>query len=419
MNIFKCYQTRYSSLSLLRGFLLCFLLLGYEQAQARDIKISVQKIISDTDHLNYVVRAKIYPNDPNHLYLTSRGSHETGNNARLSIYDISQPISPKLIYFWKANDSQEALKPIDVPVTYGLSTNLAQLRGIPYLENVLEGQDRVNDTLAVLSIYTGKLHLFDVTHPENPVKKSSLDLDAGSAIIPYMQALHVKIYTTNGSHYALITSPQTHSVIAVNIDNPEQPQKVATLPLDFNVIPGGEGLEGIYLHKDYAYCGAFHGNQFITVSLKELGNQHKLSVANTLKDDAYDQMVSLLDPREQYSTVLYSASWSSPGGIIAFDLSNPAAPKEISRIVSDKLSKANRIKLWHNFALIPQEITPGSIAVVDVTDPNKMNLVKTMSPIEAEGKTINAPYAMAINGDYAYVFGSDGANMAILHLSEQ
>ncbi|KEQ18286.1 LVIVD repeat-containing protein [Endozoicomonas numazuensis] len=399
------------------------LVVSSHQSYARNVDVKVLKIIQDQDNTNYVTRAKSYSDHPNLLFTTSRGSDELGNHGRLSIFDLSKPEEPKRLSSWKP----ESLDNVELPtagtplaITVGNSTN-SQFVAWPYLKNVMEGQDKYKDILIVLSIYTGTVHLLDVSDPAKPVEKGNLSI-GGFISIPFMQLLHVKVYVTDDKQYALVTSPQRHSLIAIDITDPEHPDKIAEVDLGFSPLPDGEGAEGIYIHDHYAYCGAFHGSKLVVVDLSQIGHK-QLKVVKSLDDKDYDQMVSMIEPRDEYNNLLYSAGWGSPGGLLVFDLAEPANPVEIARVVKPELSKANRVKLWNNFAFLPQEAVPGTLGIVDVTDPKKPELIKVIPKIaDDHGQVINHPYAMMIKSHddksaYAYIFGATDSNMAILQLT--
>ena len=115
------------------------------------------KRVTDKENLNYVVRAKIYPEDPDHLFLTMRGRQQKGAGGGLSVFDVSSPTEPKLV--------GRRFEPI------GADESQDE-------ENVWEGQDRKGDILVVLAIHVGRLYVFDVSDPASASHLSTLALRA-------------------------------------------------------------------------------------------------------------------------------------------------------------------------------------------------------------------------------------------------
>ncbi|CAM3664362.1 LVIVD repeat-containing protein [Parendozoicomonas haliclonae] len=359
--------------------------------------LQLQSIIQDEQNLTYVVRAKIYEEHPDLLVLTSRGDHERGGSeGGLSLYDVSSPATPTLTGRWYPETAKVSLK----------------------IDNCMEGQALWGNYLAALSIYTGKLHILDISDPKKIGHLSTLPLD-GVGVLPYFRALHVKIYSSGKKNFAIITAPQASQLVAVDVTDPKHPKQIASIDLGFSFI-FGEGLEGVHVEGDHAYCGAFHGNRFVVVDLSGLVQGKGMKIVKTLQDDAYDQMVSLKDPRDKYSHILYSAAWGSPGGVVAFDVSNPSEPKEVGKLIDKTLSKSNRIKMSGNTIFSPMEVGSGGVSVIDATDPTHLKKVTTVTNIhDDKGHSIAAPYAMAIKDDYLYLFGTSGANMAVMKISGQ
>lgn len=365
--------------------------------------IKLMKIISLV-HTNYVVSAKIYSANPNQLFLTARGKQQTGDGGGIFIFNITKPEDPKLITQWQPSS----------------------LQGFTTQDNSMEGQDRIGNTFVSVSVATGKLYVFTISASGQLKLKSWLTLKHTcfiTCLIDKFKALHVKLYREKetGKLYALITSPQAETLIAVDITNLAQPIEVAYITLNF--FPILTGAESIYIHDEYAYVGAFNGHYFKIINLSTLHTQHKpsLTLSNAIDNPYYNQLVSTRDPRAEYPNILYSASWSNPGGLIAFDLKEPQNPVKISSAINGQLAKANRVKLNSNFAYLPLETDPGGIGIVNIAYPYRLSLVKTITDIhDTAGNQIRKPYTLAITHNYLYLFGTAGSStnkMAIFKLS--
>jgi len=359
-------------------------------SQNNSVNLKLIDVQQDSANLNYVVRAKVYPEDPNSLFLTMRGQDETGANGGVSVYDVSNPQSPRFLTHWNAKTD---------------------------LDNTVEGQDRVDNILAVVAINMGKLYLFDVSNPSTLSLLTAFTLsDLG--MLQKFKALHLKIYQTGGKNYALITAPSTSRLVAVDITDPTNPKQISSVNLGFTFLLG-QGAESVYLKDHYAYCGAFNSvgvasNKFVVVNVSDVSN---MKVVKDLKNDDYNQMVSEIDPAN--SNILYSSAWGKPGGLIAFDLSNPAAPVETSRVINSDFNRSNRVKIKDNFAYIPLEQDIGGVGIINIADPHNLSAVTTVTGItdpNDSSKKIETPYALEVKDDYLYVFGTTASTMAIMQI---
>jgi hypothetical protein len=70
------------------------------------------------------------------------------------------------------------------------------------------------------------------------------------------------------------------------------------------------------------------------------------------------------------------------------------------------------VKIRDNFAFLPLEQKPGGFAAVDVTDPGSPRLIALVRGIHG----VSSPYALAVNRDHLYVFGTEEAAMAVFRL---
>ena len=129
--------------------------------------------IRDSVNLSYVTRAKIYPEDPNSLFLTMRGDSKTNAGGGISVYDISNSREPVFVSHLNVADS--------VP-------------GEVVNRNQLEGQDRFADILVVIALESGVVHVLDVSDPSRMTEIGSLKLEGVNEGLGHFPALHTKIY---------------------------------------------------------------------------------------------------------------------------------------------------------------------------------------------------------------------------------
>ncbi len=359
--------------------------------------------INSLAHTNYVVSAKIYPDDPNHLFLTARGKQQEGDGGGIFIFDTTKPEEPKLVSQWQPTS----------------------IKGFTMSDNVMEGQDRLGNVFVSVSVDTAELYVFTVSPSDQLELKSWLTLQHTcfiTCLVDKFRVLHVKLYKKANRLYALITSPQAGTLIAVDITNLDHPKEIDYTKLTF-FPPVYRGAESISIHGEYAYVGAFHGHSLNVINLSELQakDNPSLTLSNTIDNPYYDQMVSAKDPRAKYANFLYSASWSDHGGLIAFDLTNPKNPIELSSVLNDQLAKSNRVKINSDFAYLPLETNPGGIGIIDISNPYHLAFVNAITNIHDDaGNKIITPYTLAIAHDYLYLFGTaDGSSnkMAIFKLA--
>ena len=247
--------------------------------------INLIKIINLVN-VNYVVSAKTYPSDPTHLFLTARGKMQKGNGGGIFVFDISKPENPELVSQWRPS----------------------MLKGFTVADNVMEGQDMVDNIFVSVSIDTGKMYVFTLSSSSKLKLKSWIKLQH-TGFINKFRALHVKIYQETNKLYALITSPQSESLIVVDITNLDHPKEVASTALGFSP-PLYRGAESVYIHGKYAYCGAFNGYSLNIINLSGLHSKNNptLAIDKVIYKPYYDQMVSIKDPRVEHPNILYSSS---------------------------------------------------------------------------------------------------------------
>jgi len=339
--------------------------------------VSLVSVLRDPRALDFAVQAKIYPEDPDSMFVTLRGGG-------VSVYDVSTPDAPRLRCRWDTDTD-------------------------------VEGQDRRGDLLAVVA-RSGALLTFDVSDPDrirhlstlkltiNPglvgaVTAGALDLFGGG---PF-QALHTKLYRApDGRVYALVTATASGELIAVDATDPQHLAQVGALQT------GVQLIEGITVHRDHAFVGGFGFSEVYRAI--DVSNPREMRVVASLSDAVHRQMVSEMKP--YHPDRLYAALWSDPGGLAVFDVEEPASFRSLGYLVRRDLARSNRVKLLDDIAFLPLEQEPGGFAAVDVTEPRSPRIVALVRGIRG----ISTPYTLAVNRDHLYVFASKEATMAVFHL---
>jgi hypothetical protein len=341
------------------------------------IGVSLVRVLRDARALDFAVKAKIYPEEPDSMFVTLRGGG-------ISVYDVSARDAPRLRSRWETDTD-------------------------------VEGQDRRGDLLVVVA-RSGALLTFDVSDPDRVRHLATAKLATDPGLVGTLiakgmeifaggpfRALHTKLHrASDGRLYALVTATASGELIAVDVTDPERPTQVGALQT------GVQFIEGIYVHREHAFVGGFGYSEVYRAI--DVSNPREMSVVESLSDAAYRQMVSEMKP--YHPDLLYVALWNDPGGLAVFDVSDPADFRPLGSLVRGDLARSNRVKLDGNLAFLPLEQEPGGFAAVDVTDPGSPELAALVRGIRG----ISKPYTLAVNRDHLYLFGSEEPAMAVFRI---
>lgn len=338
--------------------------------------IALQEVRSDPS-LDFVVKSRIYPEEPESMVLTLRGGG-------ISIMDVTDPSDPTLL--------ARALEGQDV-----------------------EGQDRVGDLLVVVA-RNGCLFTLDVSDSSNPQVLSELVLVTGPDLLNSLAAtflntfgggpftaLHTVLHTApDGRLIAFVTATASAEVIAIDVSNPLHPIQVGSVSTDVTFI------EGIEIVHDVAWVGGFgnaHLYSGIDVSMPE-----QMEVIEELEHPWFHQMVPAIDPA--HPDLLFAAMWGDPGGLAIFDTTIPGQLEPVALLGDTALAKSNRVKIDGDLAWLPLEQTPGGIAAIDIATPSHPELVTWQ--VDVPGVT--KPYTAQPHEGFLYLFGTEEASMAIFEI---
>jgi len=336
---------------------------------AGGIKIKWIKTIMDPKNIPYVVKSEIYPEDPNTMFLTLRGGG-------LTIRDISNPASPKVVQRWNKG---------------GLD---------------MEGQDRKGNIFISIA-RRGELLVFKINRKNRIYQIARLKLPTIKQRNPHLfviPALHTRIYKKGNYSYALITCPWSKRLLVVDITIPQKPKYIS------GVNTRVKGLEAIQIHKDHAYVGGFRSHRFRVFDLSDL---HKLKLVQNIHNNNFSQMVPEMS--KDYPNILFSALWGKPGGVVAFDLTKPNRISILDMALDKAMAKANRVKIKKDLILLPLEQSIGGLGIVKIRK-KPFKLVKQLTMREIPD--VKKPYTMNYKGDYIYIFGSETDSMAILKFTK-
>ncbi|GEM_PF-3295634 len=317
----------------------------------------------DAKNFGYVVEAKIYPEDPNTLFLTMR-------DGGITSMDITNPGAPVVLAHWGDKGT--------------------------------EGQDRLGNLLLVNAIYEGGIYLFDVSNPKLPAEWGYFDVNPYCDLKTGFRLLHAKIYSPSKyERYAILTGSGSASLVAVDISDPAAPKFLSVLPT------GITDIEGIYVKGHYAFLGGFSSNKFAVVDLTDLS---QMKIVNALEAPHYSEMVS--EMAAERPDLLYTALWGLRGGLAVFDIRDPMKMTEVNSVTSLELPRANRVKIQGDYAFLPLEVSPGGVAMMDISDSSNLRFESSLMNIPG----IDKPYTLAVKGEYLYTWGAVSRSMAIVKL---
>ena len=333
------------------------------------LKITWVKTIISAINLRFVVKAEIYPEDPNTLVLTSR-------KGGVTLLDISMPENPQLIQHWGKSG-------LDV-----------------------EGQDRRGNLLVVIG-RRGDLYLFNILQNKNIklIKKMKIP---GLGIVkgplgPFIPALHTRLYKKNNKLYAMITCPTKEKLVAIDVTNPKNPVYVSSKKTWIS------GLEGIQIYKDHAFLGGFSD---VTYGVYDISNPASIRKVNDLSSRHFVQMVPEMSAN--YPNIIFVALFGMKGGLATFNVANPKKIVYLDKVVTKALGKANRVKIRKNMAFLPLRQSVGGLGVIDISDPNMLRKVMEIKSIPG----VLRPYTLNYKDNIIYVFGSHTYSMGILKVEE-
>lgn len=338
---------------------------------------SLVRVLQDDRALDFAVKAKIYPEDPNSMFVTLRGGG-------ISVYDVSVSGDPRLRTRWDSSTD-------------------------------VEGQDRQGDLLVVVA-RSGALLTFDLSEPDEVRHLATLELEADPGVVRALigellrhvgggpfGALHTKLYRAADDRlYALVTAPASRELIAVDVTDPERPVQAGAVDTEVQFV------EGIYVHRGHAFVGGFGSSAVYRVI--DVSNPGAMRVVASLHDESHRQMVSEMKP--YHPDLLFAALWNDPGGLGVFHAGDPPSLRLLGAVVRPELAWSNRVKVQDNLAFLPLEQDPGGFGVVDVADPRSLKLAAVVRGI----RDVSKPYTLAVNRDHLYVFGTREATLAVFHL---
>ncbi len=299
---------------------------------------------------------------------------------------------------------------------YDLQTpaDLAQVASAPTLDKPF-GVSSFGD-LALISDFTGGLHLFDVSDIDTPTEVGFYDTPD--------RAYETVVVDEGGSTLAFIADGST-GLIILDITDPGSPTLVSSLALSDLAL-------AVAVRDGYAYLGTrFDGLQIVDVSnpaaptlVRTVDTPGSAQSVTLDGDFAYVadgssgvQVIDISNPalataagsidtpqsaRQVFvhGTVAYVPDRST--GLVALDISDPTNPQLTSTLGG--LGDARSVTLWGHLAFVAD--FDGAVHMVDVADPSDMQLLQSVP-------TPGAP--RAITSDGPRIFTADGdAGLTVL-----
>ena len=379
------------------------------------------------DELWYAAESRNYPEDPDTLFVTSRGKG-------LSAYNITNPGQFSKLSSW--------------------STTKA-----------VEGQDRSGSLMVVAELGLGPdgpfdnnakpmLHLLDVSLPLAPELEPFVTLD----LSPFIDGvLHVKFLrrgTGGGETWAAVTggfaTTTQGALVLVNLTRAVNCACSPSTPLSASevVVVSTPILqpEGVLVQSGFVYIGGIKSSSLCVVNATEPASP---SIVSTTKGVGMQLVAATkMDqprwpsafPYDDADDLVFMAGWGSLGRLVVLNASKPEAPKivaDTSTFSDVELRMSNRMKLvfksagdgeWdYDVALIPLEQRAGGFAVIDLSsaaklDGDDLQVLKIvhvpLSELENEAHNSKS-YCLAVSSSrHVYVFIAESSAVYIYDLDE-
>ena len=353
--------------------------------------LQLTSTLKDSKALDYAVVSRIYSEEKDALYVTLRGGG-------ISKYNIENASNPTLV---------------------------AHYNGI----SECEGQDRRGDIFVVATLgglgHSG-LVIMNVSSsspwpPITPLSRLNLSLPG---------ALHVKLYHSveDDRTYAIVTTGLTHvstrsSIVAVDVTDPTRPIEVAKTS---TMCKCSEGVI-VLPNSKAALIGSYCSNTVQMISLRNL--PHSLTPMGVRTKTYYENMVSGIynssyEYGDIYSDLIFSATYTDPGGLVVFNASTVnqslGVPTEVSKFISNSTARANRVHVHPSgVAFLALEKSHGGdarggIAAIDIRAPTQLTLLAAIKTPSNSSRTYCVASATDNSGTgVLYAFGATSKAMYV------
>lgn len=252
-----------------------------------------------------------------------------------SITDISNPVSPNLVFTYEPPDMYDDL----------------------YAENVA-----VSGNYAYLASEDG-LMIMDVSNPASPALVETFE-----QVDEYGYSLWIEDVAISGN-YAYLAC--WNKVVIVDISNPSSPSSISTFD--------SWDLESIEVAGNYAYCGGY--DNFIILDISDPTAPTQIGVT-------YDIEVETITLSGDYA---YCSTYED---LFILDVSNPALPQNVGEY---NTFYAESLEVSGSYAYCAAE--DDGLLIIDISNPSSPTLEYEYNSIDAEDVVISGDYAYCAADD--------------------
>ncbi len=296
--------------------------------------------------------------DGNFAYIPCRDGHN------LAVFDISDPQHPFFVSSFRDPELIDAM---------GVAKN--------------------GNTIYLTSLTNHKLLILDAKDPKKLTKISSLVVGSDG---PGTDRLRKVAY--KDGHVFLTHSSEGRLYIA-DVRNAARPKMVSS-------IATGDGAFAVYLKDNYAYVGGcFPGTSMVVIDVTDV---RKPILKKKMEDKDNYGCTCDFQVKGNY---LYAVAYAS-NTLIAFDITDPAAPVKAGIVKDKQLSGPGRLLLKDNSAFTINSVND-TFSEIDISDPRKPRIRNIV-----HDRRIEKVYGAALKDNFLFLAGRDAKSLVVLDVSK-
>lgn len=331
--------------------------------------------------------------DGDYVYVGSQAS------ATFSVVDVSDPLIPVIVgsitsptinniwglakqgnYVFAGCSGSSRFVVIDVSNPASPTIAASITTGVNNATGVV-----VDGSYAYVLMNTG-LRVVDISTPTSPVIVGSVDASPSGA----------GHHLVKDGNYVYSTF-FTQTVFVFDVSTPTAPTQVGSLN------PDATALTGIAKSGDYLYVTL---QSIDRIRVIDVSTPSSPTSVGSIADSVYLDQVQGVYP---VGSTLYA---SGDGVFTALDVSTPTTPAIDWTTYGYLLAYSGRIGIRDDHLVIPSQTTPGTLTMVDVTDPDNPTVTGFVRHADLISDSV-----VLVHGDYAYVGSASQDRITIVDVS--
>ncbi|MFA7653979.1 MAG: LamG-like jellyroll fold domain-containing protein [Candidatus Magasanikbacteria bacterium] len=215
--------------------------------------------------------------------------------------------------------------------------------------------------------------------------------------------------------YAYIVDNQTKALVIMDISSSTAPTPIGTLNyIDFGEVKL-ENPQSIIVSGNYAFIGLNAGEEDGGLEIVDISDPtnptHYLYYVDPKGRLASNVRALAIKGQTLFAVDNTLKNGSGFNGLLAIDISNPAAPKFLSEVGGIDFAGANGVFVQGGYAFVTV-LDSDKLLAIDISNPAKLTI---RQPIVAAngvgGVTLNDPRGIFIKNDVAYIAVANGVEM--------